>query len=159
MHLEKKDTSSGKPAELPLNDYYTVILYNCWHYCYKCGPLQEWSCTLQLWNPADRSSYCKSLARKFSWNFISKSGRPLDALEAPFYHVLCLKPCVTDYIFYLATKGDQEPYKVQFTEKELKERLTPQEYHVTQKKGTERCVLCTTFLGAGSQIDLLTKCT
>lgn len=37
-----------------------------------------------------------------------------------------------------ATKRDQESYKVQFTQKELKERLTPQEYHVTQEKGTER---------------------
>ena len=46
-------------------------------------------------------------------------------------------------VFYLATKSDQESYKVQFTQKELKERLTPQEYHVTQEKGTERCVLCT----------------
>ena len=42
---------------------------------------------------------------------------------------------------YVATKADQEPYKVTFTQKELKERLTPQEYHVTQEKGTERFVL------------------
>ena len=55
-------------------------------------------------------------------------------------------------VFYLATKSDQESYKVQFTQKELKERLTPQEYHVTQEKGTERCVLCTTFLSGGSWI-------
>ena len=57
-----------------------------------------------------------------------------------------------DAFLYLATKGDQEAYKVQFTRKELKERLTPQEYHVTQEKGTERCVLCTTFLMGGSWI-------
>ncbi|XP_067025909.1 peptide methionine sulfoxide reductase MsrB-like [Acropora muricata] len=37
-----------------------------------------------------------------------------------------------------ATKTDQEPYKVVFTTKELKERLSPQEYYVTQEKGTER---------------------
>ena len=55
-------------------------------------------------------------------------------------------------VFYLATKSDQESYKVQFTQKELKERLTPQEYHVTQEKGTERCVLCATFLMGGSRI-------
>ena len=55
-------------------------------------------------------------------------------------------------VFYLATKSDQESYKVQFTRKELKERLTPQEYHVTQEKGTERCVLYTTFLMGGSRI-------
>ena len=55
-------------------------------------------------------------------------------------------------VFYSATKRDQESYKVQFTQKELKERLTPQEYHVTQEKGTERCVLCTTFLWGGSWI-------
>ena len=55
-------------------------------------------------------------------------------------------------VFYLATKSDQESYKVQFTQKELKERLTPQEYRVTQEKGTERCVLCTTFLLGGSWI-------
>lgn len=55
-------------------------------------------------------------------------------------------------VFYLATKRDQESYKVQFTQKELKERLTPQEYHVTQEKGTERCVLYTTFLMGGSRI-------
>ena len=55
-------------------------------------------------------------------------------------------------VFYLATKRDQESYKVQFTKKELKERLTPQEYHVTQEKGTERCVLYTTFLMGGSRI-------
>jgi len=40
-----------------------------------------------------------------------------------------------------ATKTDQEPYKVVFTTKELKERLSPQEYYVTQEKGTERCVI------------------
>ena len=57
-----------------------------------------------------------------------------------------------DVFLYLATKSDQEAYKVQFTRKELKERLTPQEYHVTQEKGTERCVLCTTFLMRGSRI-------
>lgn len=55
-------------------------------------------------------------------------------------------------VFYVATKSDQESYKVQFTQKELKERLTPQEYRVTQEKGTERCVLCTTFLLGGSWI-------
>ena len=55
-------------------------------------------------------------------------------------------------VFYLATKRDQESYKVQFTQKELKERLTPQEYHVTQEKGTERCVLYTMFLMGGSRI-------
>ena len=55
-------------------------------------------------------------------------------------------------VFYLATKSDQESYKVQFTQKELKERLTPQEYHVTQEKGTERCVLYITFLMGGSRI-------
>lgn len=37
-----------------------------------------------------------------------------------------------------ATKEDQDPYKVVFTKKELKERLTPQEYYITQEKGTER---------------------
>ncbi|XP_068712700.1 peptide methionine sulfoxide reductase MsrB-like isoform X3 [Montipora foliosa] len=37
-----------------------------------------------------------------------------------------------------ATKEDQELYKVVFTDKELKERLSPQEYYVTQKRGTER---------------------
>ncbi|KAL9959413.1 hypothetical protein ACROYT_G032736 [Oculina patagonica] len=37
-----------------------------------------------------------------------------------------------------ATKTDQEPYKVKFSEKELREKLTPQEYHVTQQRGTER---------------------
>ena len=57
-----------------------------------------------------------------------------------------------DVFLYLATKSDQESYKVQFTQKELKERLTPQEYHVTQEKGTERCVLYTTFLMGGSRI-------
>ena len=57
-----------------------------------------------------------------------------------------------DVFLYLVAKSDQEPYKVQFTQKELKERLTPQEYHVTQEKGTERCVLCTTFLMGGSWI-------
>ncbi|KAK2571081.1 Methionine-R-sulfoxide reductase B3 [Acropora cervicornis] len=40
--------------------------------------------------------------------------------------------------FLVATKTDQEPYKVVFTTKELKERLSPQEYYVTQEKGTER---------------------
>ena len=41
----------------------------------------------------------------------------------------------------LATKAaDQEPYKVQFSEKELREKLSPQEYHVTQERGTERWV-------------------
>ena len=58
----------------------------------------------------------------------------------------------SDVFLYSATKSDQEAYKVQFTQKELKERLTPQEYHVTQEKGTERCVLCTTFLNGGSWI-------
>ena len=57
-----------------------------------------------------------------------------------------------DVFLYLAAKSDQEPYKLQFTQKELKERLTPQEYRVTQEKGTERCVLCTTFLMGGSWI-------
>ncbi|XP_020629708.1 uncharacterized protein LOC110066801 isoform X2 [Orbicella faveolata] len=38
-----------------------------------------------------------------------------------------------------ATKAaEQEPYKVQFSEKELREKLTLQEYHVTQERGTER---------------------
>ncbi|CAH3112796.1 unnamed protein product [Pocillopora meandrina] len=37
-----------------------------------------------------------------------------------------------------ATKTEQEPYKVEFSEKELRERLTPQQYRVTQEKGTER---------------------
>ena len=42
-------------------------------------------------------------------------------------------------LFQLATKTvDQEPYKVQFSEKELREKLTPKEYHVTQERGTER---------------------
>jgi len=42
-------------------------------------------------------------------------------------------------LFQLATKAvDQEPYKVQFSEKELREKLSPQEYHVTQERGTER---------------------
>ena len=57
-----------------------------------------------------------------------------------------------DVFLYLATKKDQEPYKVQFTQKELKERLTPQEYRVTQEKGTERCALGTMFLVGGSRI-------
>ena len=55
-------------------------------------------------------------------------------------------------VFYVATKSDQESYKVQFTQKELKERLTPQEYRVTQEKGTERCALGTMFLVGGSRI-------
>jgi len=57
---------------------------------------------------------------------------------------------------YLATKADQEPYKVTFTQKELKERLTPQEYHVTQEKGTERA-----FTGelVGNKKQGVYKCT
>ena len=55
-----------------------------------------------------------------------------------FNDIFCFK---FHFISNLATKAvDQEPYKVQFSEKELREKLTPQEYRVTQERGTERWV-------------------
>ncbi|XP_066447670.1 methionine-R-sulfoxide reductase B3 isoform X2 [Eleutherodactylus coqui] len=35
------------------------------------------------------------------------------------------------------TRKEKKPCKVLFTEKELRQRLTPKQYHVTQEKGTE----------------------
>ncbi|KAG9490365.1 hypothetical protein GDO78_005962 [Eleutherodactylus coqui] len=35
-------------------------------------------------------------------------------------------------------RKEKKPCKVLFTEKELRQRLTPKQYHVTQEKGTER---------------------
>ncbi|XP_053318742.1 methionine-R-sulfoxide reductase B3 isoform X2 [Spea bombifrons] len=35
------------------------------------------------------------------------------------------------------SRKDNKKYKVVFTQQELKKRLTPQQYHVTQEKGTE----------------------
>ena len=43
---------------------------------------------------------------------------------------------------YLPAKvmGEERPksFPVQFTKEELKARLTPEQYHVTQERGTER---------------------
>uniref|UniRef100_A0A8C5QIN9 Peptide-methionine (R)-S-oxide reductase n=1 Tax=Leptobrachium leishanense TaxID=445787 RepID=A0A8C5QIN9_9ANUR len=50
-----------------------------------------------------------------------------------------LLPCFFTLLALTAagSRRDNRRYKVTFTQEELRERLTPQQYHVTQEKGTE----------------------